>query len=71
MKRTIIIFIGIIVLLLIGAYFNFFSKNSSVNEFDPSIYFDNESVSQEQINNTLSQEEIEELDQIYNSQIKQ
>ena len=68
MKKNLIIF-GIVVLaLLVGAYFVLSPSNTPTEEFDPSVYFEGEPISQEEIEKVLTKEEREEIDRMYNEQ---
>lgn len=67
MKKTAIV-IGIIIVVLLVAYFALSPSEKLTEEFDPSVYFEGEPVSQEEIEEVLTKEEIEEIEQIYNEQ---
>lgn len=68
-KNKVFIIIGVVVAaLLVGAYFVWSPSDTSTEEFDPSIYFEGEPVSQKDINKTLTKEELEEIDRIYNEE---
>lgn len=68
-KNKVFIIIGVVVAtLLVGAYFVWSPLDTPTEEFDPSIYFEGEPVSQEDINKTLTKEELEEIDRIYNEE---
>jgi|SRR3989344_9644780 len=70
MKKPAII-IGLIILaLLVGAYFIWSPPNTSMNKFDPSVYFEGDPVSQEDIEKVLTKEEIEEINRIYGEEEK-
>jgi len=70
MKKVIIATGLAIIVLLIGAYFIWSPLGKSTDEFDPSVYFEGESVSQEDIESVLTEEELEEIDRIYNEDEK-
>lgn len=68
MKKVIITTGLVVIALLIGAYFIWSLLRKSTDEFDPSVYFEGEPVSQEEINKVLTKEELEEIDRIYNEE---
>ena len=70
-KNKAFIIIGVAVAaLLVVAYLVWLPSDTPAEEFDPSVYFDGEPVSQEDIESVLTEEELEEIDRIYNENEK-
>lgn len=70
MKRNILILLGVVAVLVVG--FVFFNQPAQENnqeaDFDPSIYFEGDPVTQEEIDSVLTEEERQEIDRIYNEE---
>ena len=65
------IIVIILILATVGIIYSFENLRTDMenDEFDPSVYFEGDIVTQEEIDNVLTKEEQEEIDRIYNNEI--